>query len=93
MTPWGLYLRSLQSTYSLKVFSSSPLSFLPCRDLGYSDDDLDKVIEKLLSHLRNDDPVVRANAAWTLGELGVNRKAVLMGLVPASADSDVSMEK
>ena len=67
------------------------MSVILCfRELHYPEADLDKVINKLLEQLHHKNAVIRAAAAWTLGELGVDSEKVLSGLIPMLTDSDVS---
>ena len=50
-------------------------------------------MEKLLDLLDHNNPKVRANAARTLGELGVPDRNVVIGLLQALMDYDVSYDE
>ena len=59
-------------------------------DIGFTDDQQDKIVNKLLPHLQDQDSVKRENAVRTLGELGVNNDTVIMGVLPTLVDKEVS---
>ncbi|XP_035676078.1 uncharacterized protein LOC118415517 [Branchiostoma floridae] len=63
------------------------------KELGLSAELLDTVVKILLGQLGKRNAIVRRNSVRALGELGLDRKVVLMALISALTDYDKGVQK
>ncbi|XP_066284648.1 WD repeat-containing protein 87-like [Branchiostoma lanceolatum] len=63
------------------------------KELGLGEELLDTVVKILLGQLGKRNAIIRRNAVRTLGELGLDRKVILLALISALADNDKVVQK
>ncbi len=64
--------------------------FVFCRVITFPEEQLDRVIQKLISQLQSPNGIIRQNAVRILGELGVKRDDVIHTVIPKLIDESVS---
>nr|XP_006825601.1 PREDICTED: uncharacterized protein LOC100367647 [Saccoglossus kowalevskii] len=64
------------------------------KELGLEDEEMNAVVQKLTQQLQHEKAMVRVNAVKTLGDLGLERKSIIFGLLPRLSDTtdDVRQE-
>ena len=94
-----MHLRNtIAQIYIIKVTKpqagmKAPLSCLfhhISRELGMEQNLQDSVVSKMMTELKSDKAVARANAVKTLANFGLAHKNIIMSLLIPMADDDVS---